>query len=169
MPKTPPIPHDMLERTLSGERYAVIAGFMNIIIIWIDRGVKEPMEEDKLERLSGLPTQIWARHGTRVKTLLESFYGPFIEYWDRFSCKTKKLHDRAVRGYKGKILAKLKRENDIALLQKPQQEPLKDEKIEFSIQPHRLERTHERTTRFVTDTPRKSTPPAPFKPGLKDV
>lgn len=174
MAKVPPLPHDLMQKTLTGEPCSVIGAFTNIILFWIDRGIKEPLPEHKIRGLSLLPSNLWAKYETRLKTMLDEFYGPFIEHWHKVNMTHGRFKERATKAGLANVQAKAKKAKAIAELQKTQPQPLLDESQEFSRQPHTIDRIYQRTTRFVDDTPQlpprstKKKPPVDFKPGLKD-
>jgi hypothetical protein len=170
MAKLPPIPVNLLLDTVKGEPPIVIGAFIYIVTFWIERGKKERLQEHLLERLSQLPTTGWRRHEKRLKELVESFYEPFIEHWCRFS-RSSDVHAKYARIASGKKREREQNSNQqITKLPEPLK-PLFDERREFSYQPVKMDRTHERTTRFITDNPNPKLPAQPdpnFKPKLRD-
>lgn len=162
MAKPPSIPAILLINALWDECPSVVYGFINVIMRWIDKGNTEKPLEEKLRTMSRLSPVLWHNHKERILELLNEFYGPFLKHWYTRLAINGKMSTQ-LSGMRDRLNIKVKKSKMAEI------PALKDEMSEFSIQPHRLERTHERTTRFVTDTPRKSTPPAPFKPGLKDT
>jgi hypothetical protein len=98
MAKPPAIPSDLLRKCIDGESPCVVAGFINIALLWIDRGDMEPPPEHKLQILSGLPSYAWSRYKKRIKEALSRFYPPFLEHWKRkrhISVKRAKYAEKA--------------------------------------------------------------------------
>lgn len=171
VPKLPPIPIDLLSKTLDGEPYAVIGGFIRIVLWWVEKGDKDRRpEEAKLERLSGLPTSIWQRHGSRISELLIDFYEPFVAHWHRHSRSTDVSAAKARR-----MNRTLQQRKQIELVENRESAlPLTDESQAFSRQPVKASRAKPPVVfDTIIDSHLKVFKPAAFakpsmKPTLKD-
>lgn len=165
-PSPPPIPSQILVSVTRDEHPFVIAAIVNIMLRWIDRARVEKPLEANLALWSGLSSKEWKEHETRVKTLLESIYEPFMDKWLKHSHKVDRLKKIAKRSAN-----KWTKLND--MLKKHFTEvtetTLKDSVEAFSHQPHTLNRGFRGNTLAPAASSQVvATKPASNKPRLKD-
>lgn len=166
MAKPPGIPYALIEK-LRGEAPTVVAGFLNVVIFWIDQGKLEPLEESRIERLSLLPRNIWLLHGKLVVERLNEFTGPFIEHWKICNHRSGIYSQNAINARKA---LKLKNELKKRAISSIGPQEIFDKSEALSSLPHKLERT----TRHNAEPPayiinRSTQKPVPLKTNMKDV
>lgn len=134
-------------------------------IFWIKRGIIEPIETARIEKLSLLGSKEWKEVGSIVSERLMEFTGPMVEHWERHHHRSDTYSKNALAMRNAKILKKKLIKNHVTDVT---EKVLQDTLQEFSRQPVMLERT----TRHNAETPPafmvKKPKPANFKPGLKD-
>jgi len=175
--KPPAIPYAILSR-FQNELPIITSGFLNIILIWIDRGKPEPFPEDRLQRLSAIRGDHWKKYKSRVIEHLNDFYTDFIPYWLKSHGDNDIRREFALKGRKKIAANRVMRRAKVASLADIKQI---DSVQEFSRQPHMIERIHTlRHGETEADLPvnnainapvtrRNNTPKPEFKPSLKDA
>lgn len=151
------IPYDLL-MNLRGETPTVIAGFVNVVTFWIDRGNMEPLPEERIRRLTLLPRNVWHLSGKAILEHLNAFYGPFTEHWKRTKCVSDTYSRNAVMARKKHALKKRLMKTEVGLTDV-------NEMSEFSMRPVKLERIH---TPRIGDPVKHTTKPIDFTPTMRD-
>lgn len=170
MAKPPGIPFKLIEN-LYDEEDAVIAAFIRVTIRMIGRTVIEKPLEANIKQMACLDSKVWERVNPRLKTLLESFYEPFLEHWKRHQCKSGMYDKKAMLMRKANALRKaLVQKHVTNVTESVVKQSLKDEMHELSSLPHKLERTtrHDASApAYIIKQPTKK--PPPLKTNMKDV
>ncbi len=168
MAKRPPIPFHLIEN-LYEEEDAIIAAFTRVVIRMIGRGIIERPEEAYIKKMACLDSKDWDKYQTRLKTLLESFYEPFIESWKKYHCKSGIWDKKAILMRKANALKRALVKRHVTNVTEL---TIKDAADEFSMQPVKLERTTRHNETPTTSAPvlqRAVKASKPLSGTLKDV
>lgn len=137
MAKPPAIPYALIEN-MRGEDPVITQGFLNVVIFWIKRGIIEPLEEARIEKLSLLAREDWKVYEGAILERIKEFTGPFIEHWERHSHKVGRMKKMARTSANKWTRLNEMLKNHVTNVTEA---TIKDSVEAFSISPVKLERT----------------------------
>lgn len=171
MRKPPTIPSQWLINNLPGEPVQVVAGFMNILLFWLDKGKPERPLDAKMKATSMLPSSGWTMYGEHIKRLFDEFYEPMHNHWQHRKLVNDKMS--LVANHANNVYAEKRRK------EKKQKLSEKNESESLSFLPHKLDKKNisdwqnngktDQTIRQEAITRIKKNVDDNFKPGLKDT